>query len=49
MRGEDQGRGRAPVVLNTHRSLTWTSTEHTAFQRVEADVAQFEAAMQGGK
>ena len=35
--------------LNTDRSLAWNSTEHTAFQRVEADVAQFEAAMQGGK
>ncbi len=35
--------------LNTHRSPTWNSMEHTAFQRVEAAVAQFEAAMQGGK
>jgi len=32
--------------LNTHRSLSWNSTEHTAFQRVEAAVAQFQAPMQ---
>ena len=31
--------------LNTHRSLTWNNLEHTAFQRVEAAVAQFEAAL----
>ena len=35
--------------LNTYRNLTWNSMEHTAFQRVEAAMAQFEAAMQGGK